>query len=131
MSFLKLQHSELGDSRWEFICSAATYTEPEHLNGPLETWRVFQHESKFQKKGWQIPRMTDHLAELLVAQEVLKEWLFAYSKARKTHIISPKMCSYTRQAFVMCLLSSIWDKNHQVNCSYKIIKQINILYLVY
>lgn len=33
-------------------------------------------------------------------EEVLKEWLFAYSKAKKSHIYIPKMCSYMRYAFV-------------------------------
>lgn len=64
-------------------------------------------------------------------QEVWKEWLFAYSKARESHINIPKMCSYIRYAFVMCLLSSIRNKNHRVNSSYKIIKQVSILYLIY
>lgn len=38
---MKLHHSELGDSRWEFIDSgsAPTYPEPEDLNRPLETLR--------------------------------------------------------------------------------------------
>lgn len=52
--------------------SAPTYTEPKDLNRPLETLRVFRHESKSQKKGWQIPKMSEPLAELLVAQEVLE-----------------------------------------------------------
>lgn len=47
--------------------SAPTYTEPVDLNRPLETLRGFQHESKTQKKGWQIPKMWDPLAQLLVA----------------------------------------------------------------
>lgn len=35
---MKLHHSELGDSRWEFVCSASAfkYPKPEDLNRPLE-----------------------------------------------------------------------------------------------
>lgn len=38
MIFLKLHHLDLGDLRWEFICSgsAPTAPEPEDLNRPLE-----------------------------------------------------------------------------------------------
>lgn len=107
----------------------AQHPPTEGLNRPPESLRAFEHESTSLKKGWQIPRTSDPLAEVLWPQEVVKEWLFAYSKARESHISIPKMCSYTRNVFVMCLLSSIRHKNHQVNCSYKIIKQVSILIL--
>lgn len=96
--FLKLHHSELGDLRWEFICSgsAHTYTtDPEDLNRPLETLRVFERESTSLKKGWQIPRPSDPLAEILWPQEVLKEWLFAYSKARQSVTLTFQRCVHT------------------------------------
>lgn len=116
VGFLKLRHSEQGDSGWESVGSgsAPTYTEPKDLNRLLETLTVFQHKSKSLKRGWQVPKTSGPVAELLVAQEVLKEWLYAYSKAKESHINIPKTCSYTRYAFIMCLLSSIWNKSYKL-----------------
>lgn len=68
-------------------------------------------ELKSLKKGWQIPRMSDPWQNYWWPQEVSKEWLFAYSKARESHINNPKTCSYTRYALVMCLLSSVKYKS--------------------
>lgn len=54
-------------------------------------------------KGWQIPKISDPLAEYWWPQEVSKEGLSAYSKGSKSYINIPKKCSHPRYAFVMWL----------------------------
>lgn len=128
--FLKLHHS--GVSRWEFIYSgsAPTYTEPVDLNRPLETLRGFQHESKSQKKGWQIPRVSDPLAELLVARGSLERMALCLLKSKEEPHLHPKdvFIHEIRICNVFTFLNL--RKNHQVNCLYKITKQVSILYLM-
>lgn len=81
--FLKLHRSEV--LRWEFMYSgsAPTYTESEDLNRLLKTLRGIQHESKPQKKAWQIPRVSDPLAELLVATGSLERMALCSLKSKE------------------------------------------------